>query len=94
VISVLVRKDAGWRFERRNVAPSAFAHSHIGGQFAIGSVLGSLMAGATSPSPELFVIKAASVKLQKPKTEKYLVRTRLPDEHWTPSPISFEPPLC
>src|SRR5215472_12847818 len=44
------------------------------------------MAGPTFPLPELFVIKAASAEPQKPETEKYLVRTRLTDGHWTPSP--------
>ena len=44
------------------------------------------MAGATSPLPELFVIKADSAKPQKPENETYLVRTRLTDGHWEPSP--------
>ena len=44
------------------------------------------MAGSTSPLPELFVIKASSSEPQKPENEKFLVRTRLTDGHWEPSP--------
>ena len=44
------------------------------------------MTGSNFPSPELFVIKADSAKPQKPENEKYLVRTRLTDGHWEPSP--------
>jgi len=44
------------------------------------------MPGSTSPLPELFVIKAASAERQEPEDEKYLVRARLTDGHWEPSP--------